>query len=321
MLKGLVGQPIDTGEVADRMVELALGAPAGRVPDVGGPEVRLIGDAVRTYLSARMRSFWNSRCRARRGGALTCPENRYGRILWEEFLRKETVETPDLAVDRSAYDRFRHVPGVVRDGKEEGVTARGLVLMDVLGLRRVMSNPSDQEHRGRSRPTGALRLAFRLPIYLYRLGLGQLLGHRFMLLTHRGRRSGRVYQTALEGVRYDPSLRETVVASGWGERSDWYRNLKAHPALEIRTGRERYAPEQRFLTPEEVYREIVDYERLHPWAVRIVPLCWASGWTAPTRASGLRQFRADGGLPTSAGTIEPWAFYGGESVAAAAGRS
>jgi hypothetical protein len=33
-------------------------------------------------------------------------------------------------------------------------------------------------------------------------------------------------------VGYDPSLRETVVASGWGERSDWYRNLEAHPALE-----------------------------------------------------------------------------------------
>ena len=34
--------------------------------------------------------------------------------------------------------------------------AKGLVWMDVLGLRRVMSNPSDQERRGRSRPTGAL---------------------------------------------------------------------------------------------------------------------------------------------------------------------
>jgi hypothetical protein len=56
--------------------------------------------------------------------------------------------------------------------------------MDVLSPRRVMSNPSDQEHQGRSRHTGALRLAFRLPIYLYRLGLGNLLGHRFMLLTH-----------------------------------------------------------------------------------------------------------------------------------------
>ena len=40
--KGLSGQPIDTGEVADRMVELRSRAPAGRVPDIGGPEVRTV---------------------------------------------------------------------------------------------------------------------------------------------------------------------------------------------------------------------------------------------------------------------------------------
>src|SRR5215216_4542009 len=34
--------------------------------------------------------------RAMRGGALTCPENRYGRIRWEEFLRKATVGNPGL---------------------------------------------------------------------------------------------------------------------------------------------------------------------------------------------------------------------------------
>lgn len=123
----------------------------------------------------------------------------------------------------------------------------------------------------RSRPTGLLRLAFRLPIHLYRLDLGGLLGHRFLLLAHRGRKSGRVYRTVLEVVRYEPSTREAIVASGWGERSDWFRNLGAHPALEVRTGRERYAPSQRFLTPEEVYAEIVGYERRHPWTVRVVP--------------------------------------------------
>jgi uncharacterized protein YbjT (DUF2867 family) len=101
--KGLVGQPIYTGGVADRMVKLALGAPAGRVPDVGGPEVRLIGDAVRTYLEVtRMRKKFlefplpGKTARAMRGGALTCPENTYGRIRWEEFLRKETVGNPGL---------------------------------------------------------------------------------------------------------------------------------------------------------------------------------------------------------------------------------
>ena len=34
--------------------------------------------------------------RAMRGGALRCPENRYGPIRWEEFLRKETVGNPGL---------------------------------------------------------------------------------------------------------------------------------------------------------------------------------------------------------------------------------
>lgn len=137
---------------------------------------------------------------------------------------------------------------------------------------RTTSGPGDSRHssRVRSKPTGALRLAFRLPIYLYRLDLGWLLGHRFVLLTHRGRKSGRVRQTVLEVVHYEPSTRETVVVSGWGERSDWYRNLEVQPALEVRIGRERYVPEQRFLTPREVYAEIADYERRHPWAVRIL---------------------------------------------------
>jgi hypothetical protein len=34
--------------------------------------------------------------RAMRGGALTCPENRYSRIRWEEYLRKETVGNPGI---------------------------------------------------------------------------------------------------------------------------------------------------------------------------------------------------------------------------------
>jgi len=53
-----------------------------------------------------------------------------------------------------------------------------------------------QTHRKlRSKPTGASRLAFRLPIYLYRLNLGWLLGHRFLMLVHRGRRSGLLRET------------------------------------------------------------------------------------------------------------------------------
>lgn len=39
-------------------------------------------------------------------------------------------------------------------------------------------------------PRGLLRLAARLPLWLYRAGLGWLLSNRFLMLTHIGRKSG-----------------------------------------------------------------------------------------------------------------------------------
>jgi deazaflavin-dependent oxidoreductase (nitroreductase family) len=120
-----------------------------------------------------------------------------------------------------------------------------------------------------SKPTGASRLAFRSPIYLYRLNLGWLLGHRFLLLVHRGRRSGLLRETVLEVLFHDPATGESVVLSAWGEKADWYRNVEATPALEIRTGGQRYVPEQRFLAPEENHAVISDYGRRHPLAFRV----------------------------------------------------
>jgi hypothetical protein len=46
-------QPIDAGEVVDRLVELALGTPAGLVPDIGGPRVYEMVELLRTYVPAR----------------------------------------------------------------------------------------------------------------------------------------------------------------------------------------------------------------------------------------------------------------------------
>ena len=50
------------------------------------------------------------------------------------------------------------------------------------------------------------RALVRAPIWLYRLGLGGLLGRRFLLLTYTGRKSGRPRQVVLEVVgRHEPS--------------------------------------------------------------------------------------------------------------------
>ena len=122
----------------------------------------------------------------------------------------------------------------------------------------------------KSRPSSTLRLVFRLPIYLYRLNLGWLLGYRALLLIHQGRKSGLLRETVLEVIRYDPATKESVVLSGWGEKADWYRNIQVAPAMEVQTGKERYVPEQRFLSPEENHAEIIDYERRHPLAARLL---------------------------------------------------
>lgn len=50
--RGLRVQPVDAADVADRLVELALGKPAGLVPDLAGPTVYDMRELLRGYLRA-----------------------------------------------------------------------------------------------------------------------------------------------------------------------------------------------------------------------------------------------------------------------------
>jgi deazaflavin-dependent oxidoreductase (nitroreductase family) len=110
-------------------------------------------------------------------------------------------------------------------------------------------------------PKGVLGALLGVPRYLYRAHLGALLGHRFLLLEHQGRRSGRIYQTPLEVVHYDRAAQEAVVAAGWGQKTQWLHNVEAGLAREVRIGRERYVPAYRRLSVEEAMSVIGWYER------------------------------------------------------------
>jgi deazaflavin-dependent oxidoreductase (nitroreductase family) len=107
----------------------------------------------------------------------------------------------------------------------------------------------------------AVRRALRAPAALYRAGLGPVLGHRFLLLTHRGRKSGRTYETVLEVVRWRADAREAVVLAGLGRRANWLRNVQAGGAVEVRIGRERFVPAARELDVDEAVATLADYER------------------------------------------------------------
>jgi deazaflavin-dependent oxidoreductase (nitroreductase family) len=117
------------------------------------------------------------------------------------------------------------------------------------------------------KPTGLMRTLLRAPIWLYRLRLGWLTDHRFVYIAHRGRRSGERRETVVEVVRYFPAIPAVVVNAAWGAHPDWYLNLKAAPALEIRLATQRWEhPRQRFLSSSEAERILQEYQQMHPYA-------------------------------------------------------
>lgn len=96
---GALFQPVETAEVAERLAELALGEPAGRVPDMGGPRVWDAADAVRAVLRASGRRrlvlplpFPGKTMRAVRGGGLLLDGGTRGRRGFEAFLADAPVQ-------------------------------------------------------------------------------------------------------------------------------------------------------------------------------------------------------------------------------------
>lgn len=91
-------QPIDAGEVAQRLADLAEGPSRGRVDDMGGPQVRTSADLVRTYLRATGRHrvllpVWlpGAVGRGYRSGGHCTPQHAVGKITFEEFLNRRGI--------------------------------------------------------------------------------------------------------------------------------------------------------------------------------------------------------------------------------------
>jgi deazaflavin-dependent oxidoreductase (nitroreductase family) len=106
-----------------------------------------------------------------------------------------------------------------------------------------------------------LRWLFRAPKTLYAFHAGPLLGHRFLLLRHRGRLTGNTHATVLEVLAWDAASREAVVISGFGRRAQWMRNVLAAGAAEIEIARERWPASVRPLGPAEGAAVLAEYER------------------------------------------------------------
>jgi uncharacterized protein YbjT (DUF2867 family) len=86
-------QPIGAAEVAERLAGLAAGPAAGRVPDIGGPEIRPVADLARSYLRASGRRrpvlpvlLPGAAFAGLRRGSLLAPDHAVGRVTFDQFL-------------------------------------------------------------------------------------------------------------------------------------------------------------------------------------------------------------------------------------------
>lgn len=109
----------------------------------------------------------------------------------------------------------------------------------------MLSKPWTQPEQPFAYPSGAVRLAVRLPIALYRLGLGMVIGSApIMVLTTRGRRSGLPRYTPLE---YRQHGSKYYLISAWGRRAHWVQNLLASPDVTVQCGHRTYAARARLV--------------------------------------------------------------------------
>jgi len=95
----------------------------------------------------------------------------------------------------------------------------------------------------------------KLPLYLWRLGLGPVSGKIFLVLTTTGRKSGLPRHTMVE---YHVVNGKKVAPCAFGEKSQWYKNIQADPRVTVQTadGTERMRAVR--VTDDEELRAIFD---------------------------------------------------------------
>jgi hypothetical protein len=93
-------------------------------------------------------------------------------------------------------------------------------------------------------------------------------------------------------LRYDPGTHEAAICSAWGQDTDWIRNIRVRPALQVQIGRESFTPQQRFLSRRRAW----------PWwpgsgaptrkGCACLNRSWAGGSSLGYGRAGLRQHPA-----------------------------
>lgn len=86
----------------------------------------------------------------------------------------------------------------------------------------------------RGKPGGFGKYLSRIPAYLYRIGFTKPFEAKILVLSTRGRKSGKIIKFPL-GYAGNKNI---IYLTSLHEGSDWYENTKNYPEVEIQIGKE-----------------------------------------------------------------------------------
>lgn len=106
------------------------------------------------------------------------------------------------------------------------------------------------------------RFLFKSPLIWWRMGLGPIMshpalgGHKMLVLSCRGRISRLPRHTMLSYVSTDDD--REYVCSGWGAKTDWYKNIEVNSLVTVQVGRKAYAAKARRVEDIDEYTKVVE---------------------------------------------------------------
>lgn len=107
-----------------------------------------------------------------------------------------------------------------------------------------------------------------LNVSLYRLSGGRIMGTfggaPILLLTTRGRKSGRSRTVPLVYIKQDASFAVVASYAGSPKHPSWYLNLVANPNVELQVGSERFGALARTASAEEKSRLWPQFVAIYP---------------------------------------------------------
>ena len=88
------------------------------------------------------------------------------------------------------------------------------------------------------------------------------------MLIHKGRLSGRTRYAVLEVIKFDKESDVHFVASGFGEKSDWFLNISKNPDVKINTAGKIMAVNAQVLGRDNAQMVFEEYNSRYPHAIK-----------------------------------------------------